>query len=334
MKFRLKALMPSWRKILRDEDVVDRLQPSDLGHLRKIFDRCSKAARIGVWECTLPDEKLTWTDVVYELFDLAPGTPLNREDILALYSKEKADELNRLRTEAIANKSGFTFDADVMTAKGNRRWIRITATVECDNDIPVRIFGLKQDITAEMLMLDEIRRRADFDYLTGLANRFQFQRCLDRLFDMNWNKATTALILIDLDGFKSVNDLMGHKTGDACLEEAARRLREITQDAELTARIGGDEFAVVYTGRNAHDVECAAASIVEALAWQVERVVTVSASVGLAFAKGAMSPTALYEEADNAMYRSKSKGGNQYGRPYEPAASSRAPGQIFQRPRA
>ncbi len=72
-------------------------------------------------------------------------------------------------------------DAEILTAKGNRRWIRITATVECEDDVPVRIFGMKLDITAEKMMFDQIRYLAEFDILTGLPNRAQFQSALQRL---------------------------------------------------------------------------------------------------------------------------------------------------------
>lgn len=292
---------------------IDRMNASeDIEHLKKIFDRCSKAARIGVWECNLPDERLFWTDVVYELFDLEPGTPLVRDDIVALYSSSSAAELNRLRSLAIEERGSFTLDADILTARGNRRWIRITATVECEHDKPVRIFGLKQDITAEKMMLMEIQRRAAFDHLTGLANRFQFQDRLDMLGRSDGMETQTALLLVDLDGFKSVNDTLGHNEGDACLAEAASRLGIASAGANLISRIGGDEFAVIYDRASREDVERAAARIVGNLRWMFREQVAVGASVGVAWTRCGMSPTALYDDADKALYAAKSQGRNRY----------------------
>ncbi|WP_246703648.1 MULTISPECIES: sensor domain-containing diguanylate cyclase [unclassified Rhizobium] len=287
---------------------VDRLDPShDVHHLKKVFDRCSKAARIGVWECSLPDERLSWTDMVYELFDLQPGEPLVRDDIVALYSPEASKELTRLRNAAIEQRGSFSLDAEIVTCKGNRRWIRITATVECENDIPVRIFGLKQDVTAEVMMLHEIRRRADFDHLTGLPNRFSFHERLDALCGSGL-ETNTALLLIDLDGFKRVNDTLGHRMGDTCLVEAARRLAGAAEHADLVARIGGDEFAVIYTGTSVGHVEHAASRIVQEMQWDARDGIVLGASVGIAWAVPGTTSATLYEEADKAMYRAKTQG--------------------------
>ncbi|WP_245459367.1 MULTISPECIES: GGDEF domain-containing protein [unclassified Rhizobium] len=287
---------------------VDRLDPSyDVHHLKKVFDHCSKAARIGVWECSLPDERLSWTDMVYELFDLQPGTPLVRDDIVALYSPDAAKELTRLRNAAIEQRGSFSLDAEIITRKGNRRWIRVTATVECEGDIPVRIFGLKQDVTAEVMMLREIRRRADFDHLTGLPNRFSFHERLDALCGSG-SAINTALLLIDLDGFKRVNDTFGHGMGDMCLIEAARRLTGAAEHADLVSRIGGDEFAVIYTGASVGHVEHAASRIAQEMQWDARDGIVLGASVGIAWAVPGTTSASLYEEADKAMYQAKTQG--------------------------
>ncbi len=281
----------------------------DVKHLQKVFDHCSRAARIGVWECTLADEKLYWTDMVYEIFDLPPNTPLVRDEIVALYSPEAMSELHRLRTNAIEQRGGFSLDAEIVTRKGNRRWVRITASVECENGAPVRIFGLKQDVTAEMIMLREIRRRAEFDHLTGLHNRFKFHERLDQLSDLG---SETALLLVDLDGFKNVNDTLGHKQGDLCLIDAAARLSSAAEGADLVARIGGDEFAVIYSGSAAKHIEQIAGRMVSALSWQLGEGVSIGASIGVAHSVPGTTSGALYEEADKAMYEAKTQGRNRF----------------------
>jgi len=119
--------------------------------------------------------------MVYDLFDLPHEASLDRAEILKCYSRESLSELIRLRGRAIEERTGFTLDAEIVTPKGHTRWIRITATVECEDDVPVRIFGMKLDITAEKMMYDQIRYLAEFDILTGLPNRAQFQTALQRL---------------------------------------------------------------------------------------------------------------------------------------------------------
>ncbi len=280
---------------------IARLQAA-LDHSRKIFSRASEAARIGVWECTLPDEALTWTDVVYDLFDLPRGSTINRPMMLACYTDASREALTLVRDRAIAERGGFTLDAEIVTFKGRRRWIRLTASVESEDGVPVRIFGMKQDITEERLLLERTRYLAEFDVMTGLANRSQFQ---SRLADAG------ALILVDLDGFKQVNDTYGHAVGDDCLREAARRLRAACRDAALVARIGGDEFAVLLDGAPSDPaLDTQAAAIIAALTRDFDddgRAIALGASAGIARADGCDADD-LFARADAALYAAKAAG--------------------------
>ncbi|WP_283192880.1 diguanylate cyclase [Rhizobium sp. AN80A] len=288
---------------------------AELAHLKKLFDHSSRAARIGVWECNLADEKLAWTDMVYELFDLPIGHPLNRDETVKLYTERSRIELTMLRDRAIRERSGFSLDAEIITAKGNHRWIRITATVECEGDRPVRIFGMKQDITAEKKLFDEIRYLAEFDLLTSLPNRVQFQSTFDTLCATEASGQTVALFLIDLDGFKQVNDRLGHQAGDQCLRVAANCLRAVLGGAELVARIGGDEFAVLHRCGSSDEAARIASSIVTSLAASCDddgRHIGIGGSVGVALATGYRAPKDIFAAADGALYAAKSGGRNRF----------------------
>jgi two-component system sensor kinase FixL len=118
-------------------------------HFRKMYDRVASLARIGVWECELATNALTWTSTVYDLFDIPRGAPLDRAEIVKLYHPDSRAEMERLRAAAIAGGTGFTVDIRIRTPKGNDRWLRLTADVEQEDGRSVRIFGTKQDITAE-----------------------------------------------------------------------------------------------------------------------------------------------------------------------------------------
>jgi diguanylate cyclase (GGDEF)-like protein len=296
-------------------DEVDQEPSVELAHLKKLFDRSSKAARIGVWECSLADERLTWTDMVYELFDLPAGYPLRRNEIVSLYSEKSLAELTRLRALAIEKRDGFNLDAEIVTARGNRRWIRITATVECEDGVPVRIFGMKQDITAEKTMFDEIRHLAEFDVLTDLPNRVQFQSKFQALCGPGAPADAIALFLIDLDGFKLVNDSLGHQAGDQCLKEAAARLLDALKGAEIVARIGGDEFAVLHSCASDADAQRVASLIVRSLDGMFGddgRRISIGASVGVAFAARHLAPKDIFAAADKALYCAKTEGKNRF----------------------
>lgn len=290
-------------------------QTHQLVHSRKIFDRASAAAQIGVWECSLPDNSLKWTDVVYDIFEMPRGSELVRERIVELYTAESAKELGIKRTRAIEERGGFGMDAEIITAKGNRRWMRITATVECENGVPVRIFGMKQDITEEKNMIDRMRYLANFDQMTGLANRAQFQPHFSTFCETVPDTGVAALVLIDLDGFKAVNDTHGHAAGDACLKEAAARLRSAFGAAEIIARIGGDEFAILFSTEGENEEVF---SLVRDAIQDMRRPVAhqgaalrIGASAGVAFADGC-TPSELFRRADLALYAAKAAGRNTF----------------------
>src|SRR3546814_8161131 len=124
-----------------------REQAETIAHYRKMYDRSSALARIGVWECDLATEALTWTDGVYDLFEIPRGSPLARAEIVDLYEEESRREMERLRAAAIRDGTGFTLDIHVRTAKGNPRWLRLTVDVEQEDSRSVRIFGTTQDLT-------------------------------------------------------------------------------------------------------------------------------------------------------------------------------------------
>ncbi|MGN6573588.1 MAG: diguanylate cyclase domain-containing protein [Pseudolabrys sp.] len=295
-------------------------QETALARSREIFERASAAARLGLWECDLTTETLQWSGGTYDMFTIARERPLVRRQTLIRYPAESLKKLDRIRSRAIAEHTGFNLDTDILTPSGGRRWIRITATVECNGERPVRLFGLKQDITEERARWDEARRRAEFDDLTGLANRRQFQARLAKACgDGDTTNAGGTLLLIDLDGFKEVNDSLGHATGDACLKEAAQRLASVCGTAGLVARIGGDEFALLLAPSERAPV-LFARQIIAALDRPIRcgwRRFQVGASVGLASLGGAHAETAM-KRADAALYAAKGAGGGTF-RWYDPA---------------
>jgi diguanylate cyclase (GGDEF)-like protein/PAS domain S-box-containing protein len=158
------------------------------------------------------------------------------------------------------------------------------------------------------------------DGLTGLANRLAFQEALDNLIQ---GTQPFAIFMIDLDGFKAVNDRLGHEAGDAVLTEVGRRLKRILRANDVVARLGGDEFAVLLPGIHAAETARGPAQLLidlinKPMAWHEDEM-QVGASLGVAFFPGdAASPAMLSRKADMAMYQAKRAGKNQvavYGQP-------------------
>ena len=280
-------------------------------HRRNLFDRASATARIGIWQYNISDDSVIWTNGVYDLFEIPRNTPVTRESTLKLYTEASRIEMEAARAAAIATCSDFALDCEIVTSSGKHRWMRLTGAVESRDGVAYRIFGMKQDITEEKLMADRTRYLAEFDAMTGLANRSLFQSSLARLDDDR--AGISALLLIDLDGFKQVNDTYGHALGDDCLREAAQRLTACCGNAELVARIGGDEFAVLLGPQVAPDQAAALAQhIVKAIGRPMllgGHRLTLGASVGVAHYHGATSGE-LFREADIALYAAKGAGRN------------------------
>ena len=278
--------------------------------IQDLFDRTFKASRVGIWVCTLPEEKLTWTDTVFELFDLDPQSLLCRRDIVSLYTQASREELGKLRSDAIKHGDGFTLDAEIVTAKGNRRWIRITAIVERVDGVATRLFGMKQDITSEKSMFEQIRRAAEMDPLTGLASRARFESIFAEV-SVPVDAPPHGLLLIDLDGFKAVNDSLGHQAGDECLAMAAQKIRKALPDASLVARLGGDEFAVLHACESIESLQAIGNRTVDVLEYwwgSGSDKLKLSASVGAALIDGGAAAKDVFSRADTALYKAKAEG--------------------------
>ena len=293
------------------DEIRDRPPTSEqFNRLQELFDKSFKAAGVGIWECSLPDETLNWTDTVFELFELDPGTELRRDDIVAHYTERSQKELAERRGAAIRDGDGFCLDAEIITAKGNLRWIRITAIVERTDGVPYRIFGMKQDVTAEKQMFEHFRKLAESDAMTGLASRAKFEAVFEEVCNRG-QEGKSGFLLVDLDGFKTLNDRLGHQSGDACLVQTARKLAAALPEAELIARIGGDEFAIIHPCGSAEALQKLGDSIVKALeSWwgAYPDKFKVSASVGGALIPADAQAKEIFAAADRALYAAKANG--------------------------
>jgi diguanylate cyclase (GGDEF)-like protein len=166
-------------------------------------------------------------------------------------------------------------------------------------------------MAAELHALSAVTRRlayrASHDPLTGLANRAFLLERLERLAADASESSPLALMFVDLDGFKAMNDTFGHDVGDEVLVEVAARLRDAAPEA-FVARLGGDEFAVLSWPAPAAEAEATAQRIVDALRARADAPATVTASVGIALSRGGVTPTQLLRQADLAMYTAKTEG--------------------------
>ena len=210
-----------------------------------------------------------------------------------------------------------------MLPTGEVRHLALRGEVEHGGDgRPVRVWGSAQDVTERHRVQEELRRTALTDPLTGLGNRLLL---VDRL-----RKAVAALggpeglalrhvavIAVDLDGLKRVNDTHGHATGDELLRETARRLRSVVRDRDLVARLGGDEFVLLCAGVD----QAGAARLAERIVAEISTPYLLpggvtawsGASVGVTVTDDPDDDVdRLLAQADRALYAAKGSGGNRY----------------------
>jgi diguanylate cyclase (GGDEF)-like protein len=271
------------------------------------------------------------------LFESAPvGLALLDSESRFLFANA---ELGRLAGSAPATLVGLPIDevAPELAGRGGltrdgRSWILARFPVESP---PGAVGIVAQEVTAlkqveqqleELLCLEQSRSVeieaqndmlatiASTDALTGLANRRSFSDALDAAIARADNEGgEVAILYLDLDAFKPVNDVHGHETGDLVLVEVARRLREAARETDAVARLGGDEFLLLLGNLDAGGGREVAKLVRERLGRSLRRpveldagAVTVTASVGIAvYPHDARGPEALLAAADQAMYRCK-----------------------------
>ncbi len=283
----------------------------------RFYDQALNLARIGAWACELESERLIWTPGVYDIFGYPMGNPLRRTSIVGLYIDESRRNMELARAEVIRSGRPVTLDAEIRTWRGETRWMRLSISTERNGGRPARIFGSKQDITADREAMEHLRRQAETDSLTGLANRSVFQARYREVVGDSLNHGfASALVLIDLDRFKEINDTLGHPAGDACLCEVAQRLGRAFHKAGLVARLGGDEFAIILhaptsAARIAHVLQQTVVMLSRPFFWNGLRL-EVGASIGVALIgrPHRRRITELFAEADIALYDAKAAGRN------------------------
>ncbi|MDP9082925.1 MAG: EAL domain-containing protein [Pseudomonadota bacterium] len=214
---------------------------------------------------------------------------------------------------------GAAIEFRLCTGNGALRWVENRYVPVRDKDGRLtEVEGIIIDITERKAAEEEIAMLARTDGLTGLANRATFTERLSQAYAAAQRGALAfAILYLDLDKFKPVNDTFGHPVGDLLLQEVAQRLKNCTRESDLVARLGGDEFAILQGEiREPANAGALAAKIQTALALPYlinGNDISISVSIGISpYLAGTVGADAMLVQADLALYRSKDEGRNQY----------------------
>ena len=302
-----------------------RQRESDLARSRDLLRRL---AQVTTWEVAAEGGPFEVSEGLLELVGAKPTGPVTIDTLLARMAPEDQTQLRGHFRRAAENGEPWSAECRVLLADGEVRYVSWDAEVLVnDRGEPARISGSVQDVTERIEAANQMRHLAYHDGLTGLANRNGFLERLEQTVAAAARRdRNMALLFLDLDNFKRVNDTLGHSVGDELLRAVASRLESCLRQSDLVSwrqgggpvsRLGGDEFTVVLPEiDHPSDAGSIATRILEAIAEPFtvgahELLVGVSIGITL-FPTDGDDVETLLRNADVAMYEAKARGRNNY----------------------
>lgn len=281
--------------------------------------------RVGTWEWHIPSGQVTfnerWAEIIgYSLEELQP---VSINTWVSFCNEEDLSQSNELLQKNFSGElSYYECEARMKHKEGHWVWVLDRGkVVEWDKQgNPVRMSGTHQDITEQKKLYSRLDYMAHYDALTGLSNRALFyEQGIQAIFNAKRHNQGIAILYIDLDGFKQVNDTCGHEAGDKVLVDASLRMKGLLRESDVISRLGGDEFAVILqdVGSQADGMKVAEnIRVVLNAPYNVQCCsAEVSASIGVAFyPQDSTELEELLRQADDAMYLSKQSGKNSVSR--------------------
>ena len=315
-----RSVVVCFTDVSSERGAAERLRRSE-----RLLAETQRLAHVGSWEWDAPGrlDRMSWTDEMYRLAGLVPQSVMVTPRLwLDVTHPADRQRVAAALTEAFTRPGPFELAQRMMLTSGEIRHLAVRGEVEHDaKGRPVRVWGSAQDVTERHRVQEELRRTALTDPLTGLGNRLllvdRLRRSIAALDAAAGQAGHVAVIAVDLDGLKRVNDTYGHATGDDLLRETARRLRSVVRDLDLVARLGGDEFVLLCTELDVAGAARLAERIVAEISspYLLTGGVTAwsGASVGVTVTDDPRADVdRLLAQADRALYAAKGDGGNRY----------------------
>ena len=325
VEIRLGVFEASGRRLVLAlaRDVTERKRAEeDLRRSERFLAEAQRIARVGSWEYEANVGEARWSDELYRILGLAPGQCASptRETFMGFVHPEDRPLVERSGRAASDRRGRSSVEFRVVRADGRVRVVQNHHEVVFDGEEaarPSRVTGTVQDITERKALEERLEHQALHDPLTGLPNRALFS---DRLEHALLKRAgrrgsgSVAVLFMDLDNFKYVNDSLTHEAGDGLLVRVAERLKSCVGPGDTVARFGGDEFTVLLEDAGPGEAGALAERIAEELKAPFDldgREVSVTFSIGIALGgTDRERPADLLRKADLAMYGAKAEGKN------------------------
>jgi diguanylate cyclase (GGDEF)-like protein len=295
---------------------------AQLARAQAALDRIQRIGRLGSWTLELASGQMEWSEHIHEILGLEPGGPSDFEGFaMCLHPEDREAAVSAMR--AAEPGQIFSAVARVVVPSGGVRHVELRGERAGEGWLQ----GSLQDVTEQRRAQEKIRLLAHFDSLTGLANRRRFMEQIERArARCEGERKKMALLYLDLDHFKRINDTLGHSAGDALLRAVSDLLFDkvrstdvvgrpaATEDSEIS-RLGGDEFAVLLTRIGTReDARQVAGRILVALPTPINvdgHEITTTGSIGIAvYPDDGEDVETLVKHADRALYHAKERGRN------------------------
>ena len=268
--------------------------------------------------CTISEQGLILQAnlTVATLLGVARGA-LVKQLLTQFILKEDQDIFYLFRKRLFETGEAQSCELRMVKDDGTQFWVHLAATAAQDVGGAPELRAVLSDVTARKLAEGRIQYMAHFDALTGLPNRAQLDdRAKYSISLAQRRQEPLALMFLDIDNFKDINDMLGHSIGDALLIELAKRLRLLLREEDTVSRLGGDEFIFLLPGVDAHRVSHVAQKLLDTIAepYRIKQYdLNVTGSIGIAlYPDDGTDLETLFKRADSAMYRAKQEGRNSY----------------------
>lgn len=298
-----------------------RMREANARAIAERLELVSRATTDGIWEWDLVTNQMAYNDSFRTMLGWEEGRTATIQDFVRHIHPEDREQVLVALYDHWEAKDRFQAEFRLIPAEGEMLWVFFSGScIRCSGGPPVRIIGSVRDITLKKEYERRIQFLAFHDALTGLPNRLffteSFAKALQHAADHHHK---LALIMIDLDNFKMINDTYGHRIGDQLLQYVANQIKGALQLEHVAARLGGDEFVILlpYIDSDQEAID-ASKAVLEALSepFVLEHLgeeIIISGSIGISISPrdGADAKT-LLDRTDSAMYVAKSSGKNRF----------------------
>lgn len=283
----------------------------------KHLDRAQKIANVGSWEYDLKQNKFTCTKALYQLIGITPSQILTEEIILPLIDYYDRESFITFLKKSLYNESPQTTQIRFYHGETKQLcFMKITVVIEKENDEPIKLIGVVQDVTNEMKMKRQLEHYAKHDMITNLPNYYSLHEKLDSLMG-NLKIERFAILYLNLDNFYWIVNYLGHEMGDKVLKKMAVRLKSLCPVNGFLAKEKGDSFIFIIEN---YENEKALIEHVNKIMKSVSQKLVIddyefniTTSIGISlYPKHATEKLKLFEHAYSALHYAKKLGKNNY----------------------